>query len=116
MTVLVCGGREWVDPVPIRQRLAQLPKGSVVIHGAARGADQLAGKIAKGLGLSVVPVPADWLQYGRPAGVIRNRKMLGMRPDLVIAFHADLMGRSKGTKDCVTEAGRRGIPTEVHVG
>jgi len=39
--------------------------------------------------------------------------MLDEKPDLVIAFHPNL-AESKGTKDCVNEAKRRGIPVEVH--
>ena len=38
---------------------------------------------------------------------VRNKKMLDMNPDLVIAFHDDIEN-SKGTKDCIKEAEKRG--------
>jgi hypothetical protein len=38
--------------------------------------------------------------------------MLDTKPDLVIAFHEDIES-SKGTKDCIKEARRRGIAVDV---
>jgi hypothetical protein len=112
MKVLVCGDRNWSSESVILERLSKLPAGTTVIEGGARGADQMAGAIARRLGLPVVEVPANWGLHGRAAGPIRNRKMLDMSPTLVIAFHPDL-AKSKGTADTVREAGRRGIPAEV---
>lgn len=113
MRVLVCGARDWTDADAIRRELLALPAGSVVIEGAARGADRLAAQIARELGLGVEEYPADWMRYGRAAGPIRNRRMLEEgKPDLVLAFHADL-ARSKGTRDMVERAQKAG--TEVRV-
>jgi hypothetical protein len=102
----------------------------VIVHGAARGADTAAGVLA---GVNDVPVeefPAYWncQQYeihtgrpcytedghaavhGRPAGVIRNQRMLDEgRPNEVYAYHSDLAA-SKGTKDMVRRANEQGIP------
>jgi len=112
MRVLVCGDRNWKDAILIQERLSQLPSGAVVLHGDCRGADRIAGNVAEFLGLEVEKYPANWDKYGRSAGPIRNRDMLDTRPHLVIAFHDDLT-KSKGTKDCVTEARNRNIPVEV---
>lgn len=112
MKVLICGDREWSDEKSIRKRIEKIPKGSTIIHGAARGADSIAGNIAEELGFKVISVKADWKKYYRAAGPIRNRKMLDMKPDLVIAFHSNIE-ESKGTKDCVTEAKRRNIDVEL---
>ena len=79
-----------------------------MFHGAARGADSIADEW-KHLGVDVRPYPADWTRFRKSAGPIRNRQMLDDQPDLVVAFHDDLAA-SKGTKDCVEEAARRGIP------
>ena len=84
----------------------------MIIHGAARGADVLAGDAANRLGFQIIAVPAEWELHGKSAGIIRNRKMLDMGPELVIAFHMDL-SKSKGTADTVREARHRGIPVEV---
>jgi len=112
MKVLVCGDREWVDRKSVYDRLRGLPVGALVIHGGCRGADEIAGACAKQLGFLVQVFPALWSSYGRAAGPIRNRQMLDEKPDLVLAFHSDLK-RSKGTRDTVREAERRGIPVEV---
>jgi hypothetical protein len=106
MVVLVCGDRDWTNGVLIWQFLEMLPKDTVIVHGAARGADTLAGFAAKDLELTTIPVPADWHKFGRAAGVIRNRTMLReYRPVLIIAFHNDI-DYSRGTKDMV-ELGKR---------
>lgn len=113
MRVLICGDRNWADKDLIKHYLGML-KPSLVIEGECRGADVLAREAAKELGIPVSPHPADWEKYARagkknPAGVVRNREMLDLEPDLVIAFH-DNIDASKGTKDCITEADRRGTP------
>lgn len=109
---LICGDRNWNNYWPIYYVLSKLDKDTIIIHGAARGADSIAGAIATSLGFEVVSVPADWKKYGKAAGPIRNRVMLDMNPDLVIAFHNDIEN-SKGTKDCVKEAEKRGIEVKI---
>jgi hypothetical protein len=113
--VLVCGGRHWGDAQTIKDRLAQLPERSTVIHGAAAGADYLGCAAAMQLSFNVESYPADWDRYGRSAGPIRNEQMLKAKPDLVLAFHADLE-HSRGTKHMVTIARKAGVPVEVITG
>lgn len=113
MRVLITGDRDWTDDFPIDAIIAGLlsmvgPGQLIVMHGKAKGADTIADQW-KHAGVEVEPCPADWDLHGRSAGPIRNRQMLGRRPDLVVAFHDDLEA-SKGTKDCAEEAARRGIP------
>lgn len=110
MRVLVCGSRSWHSAEPIRERLRQLPRGSTVLHGGARGADRLAGTVAALLGLRVVEYPAKWRERGNRAGLERNLVMLDEQPDLVLAFWD---GRSTGTAHVLSEAQRRGIALEV---
>jgi len=114
MKVLVCGSRNldrsWLKR--IRDRFERLPADSIVIEGGAKGADSLARIAAQDTGLDVVEMPANWKRYGLPAGPIRNRRMLDLQPDIVIAFHPKIE-ESSGTKDCVAEAKRRGILIEV---
>jgi hypothetical protein len=74
----------------------------------------MAGDNANSLGFNVVAVPAQWDTYGPAAGPIRNKQMLDLGPDLVIAFHNDL-SKSRGTVNTVREAKRRGIPVEIIV-
>lgn len=99
MKVLVTGDRNWSDAELIDKHLvAYVP--FTLIHGAARGADSLAAFCAVKMHQKVISYAADWKLFGRAAGPIRNRQMLGESPDLVIAFHDNLV-ESKGTKDMV---------------
>lgn len=111
VTVLVCGDRNWSDHKTMFDRLASLSP-TTIIEGGCRGADKMAGKWATVAGVNLYEVQAEWDLYGKRAGPIRNRKMLDMGPDLVLAFHNDYEN-SRGTRDCVEEAKRRGIPTEI---
>lgn len=117
MKVLICGGREWANWAVMQKRMKELESGSVIVHGACRGADLMADWLAKyRLHFAVKPYPADWKSYGKGAGPIRNRKMYDMeKPDLVLAFHPDLtLTTSKGTKDMVEYALFKGTICEVH--
>jgi YspA, cpYpsA-related SLOG family len=84
--VLVCGGRDYADYNAVLQQVRLLGSQVVVVHGAARGADTLAGMAAKELGLAVEVHPARWAEFGKAAGHIRNQEMLDSGVDLVLAF------------------------------
>jgi len=106
--ILVCGSRDWDDPYFIENWFAHFfeshdPESVEVIHGGCHGADIIAGTIAVQNGCKVTEVKADWKRYGRKAGPIRNREMLKLGPELVVAFHDDLT-KSKGTADMVRAA------------
>lgn len=114
MRILVTGARDWEDKDAIFRVLKEYRTGYghiVIIHGASPGADTLADEVAGKLGYEVESYPADWVRYGKRAGYIRNRRMLRESlPDLVIAFHNNLEGKSKGTKDMVAIAKKAGVP------
>lgn len=122
IVVLICGSRDWdgwVEAELIKEELRQLPAGTVIIHGAAPGADSLAGLEADLMGFDVRAVPADWDKHGLKAGPIRNRKMLqGLLKARdagcevrVIAFHyGPKLGR--GTRDMVKLAEQNDIPVK----
>lgn len=128
MRVLVCGGRDYADRAHVRFTLAvwpisdsTMPKGAkgirwdirdaakvdalTIVHGAAKGADSLAGEIAHDLGYRVVAHPADWATHGKAAGPIRNKAMLDTGVDLVVAFPG-----GRGTAHMVSIARKAGVP------
>ena len=115
--VLVCGSRGWSDRDYLEGFLDRTVEShgiDVVIHGAARGADTMAGEWALKRGIPVVAFPADWATHGRAAGPIRNQRMLDEgKPTLVIAFALNL-STSKGTSDMLRRAGRAKLPALVH--
>lgn len=120
MKVLVCGSRAWLDQKAVERELRKLPADTIIIHGACRGADNIAGFVAKMLGFEVRPYPANWDFYGPAAGTLRNQQMLDdehpdkhqVRIDKVLAFHED-PELGKGTKDMVARAKKERIPVEV---
>jgi hypothetical protein len=108
--VLVCGSREWTDRALIEQVLrAHGP--AVIVHGAVRSADRIAGSVADRLGWPVEH-PADWRRHGKSAGLKRNLAMLDTHPILVIAFTM-IPGGTPGTRHTLTNTSRRGIPVEI---
>lgn len=106
MKVLITGDHNWDDYARILRELETLPENTIIVHGACKGADIIAGELAKELGFTVREYPAAWSEYGRPAGPIRNRSMfkaehLPEEPiDLCLAFHNDILN-SRGTRDMI---------------
>ena len=86
----------------------------VIIHGAARGADSIAGAVASRFeGVKVEEYPAEWKKHGKKAGPLRNIRMLQEgQPELVVAFHDDL-ANSKGTRHMATIAAKQGLEVFV---
>lgn len=87
--ILVCGGRGYADKeylYTVLDSLDALTRIDMVIHGGARGADELGGQWARDRGRGCAAVPANWDFYGRKAGYIRNTWMAELGPDTVVAF------------------------------
>lgn len=108
MRLLVCGGRDFTDRALLHQVLDTLPSDFIdcIIHGAARGADTLAGEYAGIIYAKELRFPAEWDKYGRSAGAVRNQQMLTEgKPTLVIAFPG-----GAGTRNMITLARRAGVP------
>lgn len=110
-TWLICGGRRFNDQAMFDSVMSQLvglwgvPK--TVVHGAALGADRMAGAWANRLAINVVAMPAQWSEHGKAAGPIRNEAMLlEHKPNRVIAFPG-----GKGTADMARCAKQK--PSEI---
>ncbi len=111
--ILVTGSRLWTDAAAIQDALATwIPAfGGVVtvVHGGARGADEIAARLAwTAFGPDVRPESwaADWHRWGRSAGVRRNAEMVAAGADVCLAFP---LGESRGTRDCMRRAKAAGI-------
>lgn len=111
MRVLVCGGRTF-KPGPGDYALlaGYLMPGSVLIHGAAPGADTFAAEFAQGLGfVEIHAFPARWKELGKIAGPMRNTQMLKEgKPDIVLAFPG-----GRGTSNMIAQAKASGIQVVV---
>jgi hypothetical protein len=86
----------------------------IVVHGNARGGDWIARRWVQGKHRLDDRVdheshPADWGRHGKPAGHIRNKKMVDLGADRCVGFP---IGESKGTRGCMRLAEKAGIPTK----
>lgn len=126
MKVLVCGGREFSDKDGLYRVLdlwhSREPF-TLVIHGAASGADSLAQKWAWERDIPHDPHPALWddlrhkdaiiktnrrgQKYDARAGFRRNEEMARLKPDLVLAFPG-----GEGTADMVRRAKAHDLKVE----
>ena len=108
MKVLVCGGRDYDEWPKLKEKLDELHetfKFTEVIHGAAQGADRLAGVWSRWNNIKESPYPADWKKDGKRAGYVRNARMLKEgKPELIIAFKG-----GKGTQMMIKLAEDSGV-------
>jgi hypothetical protein len=106
--VLVCGGRDFRDVALLNSELDLLHAESpidCIVEGGAHGADSYAKRWASENCVDVDEYPADWRIYGKPAGPIRNQKMLSEgRPSLVLAFAG-----GRGTASMIRLARKAGV-------
>lgn len=111
--ILVTGSRHWQDYDTILRHLRDAVDGrpAVVVHGAGRGADELAAAAARELGLRTEAHPADWTTHGRRAGPIRNTAMVALGADVCLAFPCH---RSVGTWDCIHKSVAAHIPVRIY--
>lgn len=119
--ILVCGGRDYNNKERLFGFLDDLctdrgwntPKDEygnclphvIVIGGKARGADTLGADWALTNWCGLKEFPADWDQYGKRAGYIRNQQMLDEgKPDVVVAAPG-----GRGTEMMISLANKAGV-------
>lgn len=119
--MLVCGSRTFEDIGKMMKRLEEASlcyfygEDIAIVHGGARGADQMAGIVARRYGWEIFVEPAQWDKYGKAAGAIRNQAMLDKYdPYLVAAFPHGPLSASRGTLDMVTRAAQQEVLTIVY--
>jgi hypothetical protein len=110
---LVCGGRDFGKSFDekcwLENMLEELAEArgwpSHIIQGGASGVDTCARVWAVYSDTPYTEYPAQWSEYGKSAGFIRNKRMLDEgKPDLVVAFPG-----GKGTKMMVELAKKAGV-------
>jgi hypothetical protein len=101
MKVGIVGSRTITNYETIKEVLDKtLEKDDVIISGGASGVDSLAEMYARLNNLSCEVYKAEWDNYGKSAGFIRNSKIVE-ESDYIIAFWD---GISKGTLDTIKKA------------
>lgn len=116
--IIVTGDREWDDISRVVEELKKFQPGTILIHGACRGADIICAAVAEATGFVVRDYPADWTKHRKAAGPIRNQWMLNEEHkveepiDLCLAFHNNIKD-SRGTVDMLDRVAKAGIPWKL---
>ena len=111
MRTIIAGSRNCQDPQALEQALAVCNwSPTVVLSGAAPGADRLGEQWAQAHGVPLERFPSDWRRYGRGAGRQRNSEMAEQAEALIALWD----GRSSGTQHMIRMAGNRGLRVYVH--
>jgi hypothetical protein len=76
----------------------------ILISGGAPGLDTCAATWAEDKGVHCAIVRALWNKLGKPAGVLRNRAMAALKPDICVAFPGN-----EGTADMKERADKAGV-------
>lgn len=113
--ILVTGDREWSDITSVVEVLKGYRPGTILVHGACKGADIICAAVAEALDFEVRAYPADWIQFKNAAGPIRNQQMLDKEHkaeepiDVCVAFHNNVQD-SRGTADMLDRVVKANIP------
>lgn len=99
---------EFIDEVVSENKLFDI---ETIIHGCASGVDSAGDEWGSRHLIPRWEFPADWEQYGKAAGHIRNRQM-AQAGDILIAIWD---GKSKGTKNMIQEMERLGKPVYLRI-
>lgn len=110
MKLAIIGSRNFTNYKLLQEILEQYkPKITLVVSGAAKGADSLGEKWALENNIQTLIFPADWNQYGKRAGFIRNEDII-KNCDCCVAFWD---GESKGTKHSLSLCKKYNKPFEI---
>jgi hypothetical protein len=111
----ITGSRDLFIKKEIKKVLADLyakginPKKMVMVVGDAKGVDATAAKLWQEAGLRIEVFKADWDQYGKKAGMLRNILMLKSGVDYGYGF---CKNNSRGTTGMLKAANELGVPFE----
>lgn len=82
-----------------------------VVSGHALGVDRAGEGYALLHGLKVTLFIPDWERYGKSAGMIRNAEMANYADALIAIWD----GKSRGTKNMIDNATKKGLKTFVYI-
>lgn len=107
--VIIAGSRDFDDYQMLELNCNYFLKNKLpdveVVSGGARGADRLGERYAENYLLDIRVFTAEWDQFGKSAGYIRNKEM-GEYCDAGIAFWNGVSRGSKHMIDILKELGK----------
>ena len=121
MKLIIAGSREITNKVEIFEIIRKYIETSFkvnlltdiselsIISGMAREIDSVAVKYAKENNIKLLEYPANWKNFGKSAGHIRNLEMAKDGTHLLAIWD----GQSKGTKNMIDQMKKMGKSTYV---
>ncbi len=109
MKILVCGGRDYSDQdkfISVIDKIVEkFGKDDIeFISGGADGADTMIIEYCQFHKIDYTVKFAKWNKYKKSAGPVRNKVMLDLNPDLVIAFPG-----GNGTKNMIEISKKKNV-------
>ena len=110
MKLAIVGGRDFNDKELFNKTMIEfIDKVSVVISGAAKGADTFGENWAKENKIDTIIHLPNWEKHGKAAGYVRN-KLIIEDCDMCIAFWD---GKSKGTESSINLCKQSNKPIKI---
>jgi hypothetical protein len=110
MKLAIVGGRDFNDKELFNKTMIEfIDKVSVVISGAAKGADTFGENWAKENKIDTIIHLPNWEKHGKAAGYVRN-KLIIEDCDMCIAFWD---GKSKGTESSIKLCKQSNKPIKI---
>lgn len=107
---IIAGGRDFDGYNFLKENIDKLDITiTEVVSGKCQGVDLFGEKYAKENEIKIKEFPANWKQFGKAAGPIRNGEM-AKYADTLIAFWDQ---KSKGTKSMIDLAKKNGLTVYV---
>lgn len=110
MKTIIAGGRTITDYSLVLSAIGESEfEITEIVSGMAPGVDTLAVQYGQEKQLPLKEFHANWNEYKRAAGPIRNREMAVYGEALIAIWD----GESRGTKNMIEEATKRGLKVYV---
>jgi hypothetical protein len=108
MKTIIAGSRtiHFETTIEFLREVRFLTEITEVVSGTARGVDSHGEWFANRYEIPIKRFPADWDNYGKRAGYLRNQEMCDYAEQLICIWD----GESRGTKHMITIAKKKGIP------
>lgn len=114
MKVIIAGGRDFNDYNLMIDKLDDIfanlkPIDVEIVCGEANGADKLGKRYGREHDCKIKSFPANWNEYGKSAGYIRNEEMAKYADAAVIFWNKS----SKGTKHMIDLAKKYNLKLRI---
>lgn len=103
MRLIIAGGRDFKNYELLKDKVKFYTSNNediTIISGTANGADRLGERYANENEIDLEYYPANWNEFGKSAGYIRNKEMAKTATHLIAFWD----GKSKGTKHMINLA------------